>query len=658
MTKPEVEKRNSVPARRAAVLIGLFVLAVALRFYGIGRESFWHDEAFSVKFSSGPVAQLLESSARDVHPPLYYLGLHFWRQVVGESDTRFRAYSLVWSLIGLFGLFLLAKDIGGWRVGAIALLLGAVNPLDVYFAQETRMYAQAVALLTLGSWCLWRWMVEPADHIHPSKWLGWAFGYTLCATGALYSHYMSVLVLLAQGIAALLWFAARRNWAALLGYALCAVAVSVAFLPWVLFVWHFRPTLYHPGLQWISPTPFADYFSFLGREFFWGNVGSLQDSWWVYTLVLSLLMAGICLHRALQNRVRELSIGRPEASGTFYTLWLLAGPVILAGLVVTLYHSVYYRPRFAPFILPPFLVLAAIACTALRRRTAVVAATMMLVGVMLTATVVQRKTYEKTSWRHFTRIWRKMGPPARTVFFPARIEIAAEYSLKCPVVSAPRGEIESVLPHLKGLEIWVCTLEGWKLRDDEFDYYQRLMTLGEVHHIIVPTSLFLQVVRVGDSSEPHARRLDRWFAPRDIPGRLEGFHPGGGFHILEHEHPTSTTFRWSGPRALFSVTGDDPWSTVVLNVQFPPPPTPDYEPDLRLFVQRGRSGEYLFRRAPLRTINDVRLGAFEVELPAANLGRGNLWIGWTATAVNLAEFGISDDDRDLGLRVNWIGLRR
>ena len=55
--------------RRAAAIVALFALALALRIYGIGKESLWNDEASSVAVSDNTVAELVEDNAKEVHPP-------------------------------------------------------------------------------------------------------------------------------------------------------------------------------------------------------------------------------------------------------------------------------------------------------------------------------------------------------------------------------------------------------------------------------------------------------------------------------------------------------------------------------------------------------------------------------------------------------------
>ena len=60
-------------------LLPILLLAFLLRIAYLDAQSLWWDEAFSVTVSSMDLHSLLIATLGDrVHPPLYYLVLHFW----------------------------------------------------------------------------------------------------------------------------------------------------------------------------------------------------------------------------------------------------------------------------------------------------------------------------------------------------------------------------------------------------------------------------------------------------------------------------------------------------------------------------------------------------------------------------------------------------
>ena len=646
---------------RAALVILLLGLALALRLVGIEKESYREDEVASLYFSDHTVAEVLHDNAADVHPPLYYLGLHFWRLALGDSDARHRAYSTAWSLIGLWAIFLLARDAAGERAAWIALLLGAVHPLDVYFAQETRMYAQAAALGALSTWCLWRWM-HAAARERAAPWWPWATAYAASAAATLYTHYLTIHILVAQGFFALAWFACTRRWKCLAGYAAATLAVAVAFLPWLAYVYAFRPTFYHPASGWLKAVPIVRYFEPMGFELMWGRVDHLSIAWWPKTLVLSLSLVALALWQAW--RARPTDAARPDEAGAgavAYLLWMMAGPVLLAAIVSAAYHPIFFRSRFAILVLPPFIVLAAVACATLRHRAAAAAAVVLLAAFLLNATIAEYRTLQKPDWRGFVETWQERQPRRTLLFFPPWSQLPLFHYLNDVIVSPTAAQFEREIPRLAGQEIWVCLPYGYdeiafERLPGDYDFYQRVVTLGNAHALTLPNMFPLLAVTVDEPERRAACGLDQWFGPFDVPGRVEGFNDETCFSALEYEDSTSAgIFRWSGPKAWFGLPAATEAGTIVLNVQLPPPVPADYTPALKFYVRRDLDAASLFAGPPAATVDAFRPDAFEIRLPVP-AGIGYPWIGWTGRVVNLRREGISADNRELVLRLNWIGV--
>lgn len=644
--------------KRIAIPVALIGLAIALRLHGIATESFWTDEALTVQCSEGSIVQVLDFNAQETRPPLYYVGLRLWRDVFGDSDARIRAYSTAWSLVGLLALFLLARDLGGRRAAVIALLLAAVNPLDIYFAQEARNYSQTAALCMLGSWCLWRWITTPAESSQSARGWQWAVGYTICAAAASMTHYLSVVILVAQGVFALALFGRQKRWARFGAYLGCALAVILAFLPWFFYVQAVRKGFSVSTPDWMPLPPVRSFFSFLGREFFWGHTSVVHNRGWIPTMVLP----GFVLFMALWQVCRRRSGSSPHSGeakplGIAYPIWLLAAPVFLAASASFLYHPIYFRPRFSQLVLAPFLILGGIACASLRNRAAMWLMATTLATVMLAGTIVQRCTIQKPDWRSFAETWRKQGPPAHAVFFPWHLIKPAGYYLKEPLTLATKDNLEKLLPYLQGAEVWICSETGYNYgsQESEADFYQWLTRLGSLRNIPLPTSLRLEAVTIGEYSvpEPYRKRFDRWYGPIDRRGKIEGFGDPLRFHALEFD-PDGTAFRWSLPKAWLQLDDSDNVDTVVLRVQLPPL-LPIYRPDLRFYAMRSEDSSGLFDSSPVVMIAEYRSSAFEVQLRPPQ-GHGRLWIGWRMASVNLWRAGVSGDGRDLGLRINWAGV--
>ena len=272
-----VATRHTPPATRHFLLaILLLLLATGLRFHRLDAQSFWNDEGNSARLSERPIAAILEGTASDIHPPLYYLLLHGWRALLGDSEFGLRALSAFAGVVTVAAVFALAKrGRGQYSVGQYsvfsrsagqsekrsdllntdllntvllntgywlpATLLAAVSPVLVYYSQETRMYALLALLAALSTWALLAWRRGAGRR--------WAVAYVLLAAAGLYTHYFFPAIMVAQGLlvlpvargqipgsrfqgkSALPWPLAPGPWN--LSWLLLAAAAVALYLPWL-----------------------------------------------------------------------------------------------------------------------------------------------------------------------------------------------------------------------------------------------------------------------------------------------------------------------------------------------------------------------------------------------------------------------------------------
>jgi mannosyltransferase len=142
------------------LVVGVLVAGGALRV--VTRSGLWIDEAISAQIASLPFDELLQALRHDGHPPLYYVVLHGWMRVAGDSDFALRSFSLLCSLLTLPLAWVVGRRYAG-RSGAIAaLVLLASSPFAIRYATEARMYA-LVMLMVLAAWlAVQRALEEPS----------------------------------------------------------------------------------------------------------------------------------------------------------------------------------------------------------------------------------------------------------------------------------------------------------------------------------------------------------------------------------------------------------------------------------------------------------------------------------------------------------------
>ena len=210
----------------------LSLLALAVRLQNLAYHSLWFDEAMSVYWARSSLSRIWEVSmnlVEDRLPPLYYLLLHGWQSLAGDGEVSVRLPSVILGALLVPVIYQLGKDLFDRRVASLAALLAALNPFLVWYSQEARMYALAVLLCTLGTWCFIR--AVTAVQTKPAQTAGWVWwlGYGLCAVAGLYTHLYTGFLLPAHALYLLLtWRRSRRAW---LPFAITLGIVSALFVP-------------------------------------------------------------------------------------------------------------------------------------------------------------------------------------------------------------------------------------------------------------------------------------------------------------------------------------------------------------------------------------------------------------------------------------------
>lgn len=164
-------KRISLPLSKIdAFIFGLvLLLGISLRFYRLGSQGIFIDEAWSWGASRLPLVDILRLTLQDPHPPLYYLLLKGVLLVLPEAEAGLRALGVAFSLAGLVTLMGFATRWWNPVAGVFAGGLLALSSFDIYYAQEARMYT-LMAFLWLLSYAV---LVEAAES-RPRLLLIWA----------------------------------------------------------------------------------------------------------------------------------------------------------------------------------------------------------------------------------------------------------------------------------------------------------------------------------------------------------------------------------------------------------------------------------------------------------------------------------------------------
>lgn len=141
-------------------LVALIATGIALRILNLTLDaSLWEDEVFSVALAESPLIDLLFAALRfDTHPPLYYVQLHIWA-AFGDSDRWYILNSTLLSIAAIAAIYEACRRVHDRSVALWAGAIFAVMPLQLFFAENVRMYPM-LAILEIALWYVLQTMVR------------------------------------------------------------------------------------------------------------------------------------------------------------------------------------------------------------------------------------------------------------------------------------------------------------------------------------------------------------------------------------------------------------------------------------------------------------------------------------------------------------------
>lgn len=309
-------------------------LGAILRLIDLTKSSIWHDEGYTMWLLRYDFAEILTRTARDVHPPMYYLISKVWVSVFGTSVFSIRFMSLLFSLGIIFLVYKIIENLFSQKAAFWSAILVAFSPFMIRFAQEARMYGVVAFFTTLATYYFIKFVKE-----NKNKYL---VGYVLAMIVAMYTQYYSFFVIISLwAIYAIITWKKKgllnwKWWAANL-------SLLVLYLPW--FPVAYRQVTRVSGSYWIQPEwitirtvpnnvlQFFTY-SHMDSLYNWSDILA-HPAYWL--LALALIATGVVLFKSKENRAAVLSL---------YIFGFL--PMLLVYAVSELKTPIY-QDRYFPF---------------------------------------------------------------------------------------------------------------------------------------------------------------------------------------------------------------------------------------------------------------------------------------------------------------------
>lgn len=347
----------------------LTLLALLLRLPYL-TQSLWLDEAIEALALKGYYGPLSSYMLSDFQPPLYHYLLQAWTSLFGYSELTLRLPSL---LAGV-GLTVVVIKLGSLlytkRVGYIAGLLVATNPLLIYYSQEGRTYMLTTLFVMTSFYFLARLLQDKNSTTLSTIY------YVLSTTASLWTSYLAWFVAVLE-----LAFLLYNNRPKLALLSLLSLATLLLWLPSLLHSLSLGLGDAAANPEWgrvvggVSVKAVALTFvkTAIGRISFTPP--------WFYGLVVLVLAT---LHILIVRRASPV-----------HHLIYLALASLLPSLLISFFVPAYSYTRVL-FVVPFYLLLLALGLSHLPRRYAGV---VVLLNLVFIATFWLTPRFHREDWR-------------------------------------------------------------------------------------------------------------------------------------------------------------------------------------------------------------------------------------------------------------------
>jgi mannosyltransferase len=380
------------------VLVAIMLVGALVRWADIGTESLWVDELYSLRQAVKPIDAIITNSTSDVHPPVYYIVLHWWVLFFGTTPAAVRGLSAVLGVCAIPALYALGARVRGRRVGLYAAFFLALSHFHIHYSQEARSYSYVVLVVIFGMHSCIRLLHEYDGRRQHTRFSRSNTAWFLCAmTLVLYSHFFALFVVVAQNVfvaSLVLWRKEVfvRLWKRWL---LLQCVLLVVFAPWLnILYWQIQQV--RTGGFWIErPTPFV-----LGETIieFAGSIAAA-------CVILPLCaLAWVKVRRFSSESPLPLIIRASNpAQLLMLALWLVL-PILIPYVQSRDSTTPIYYVKYTIPALPALLLLAALGLDSLpvhlrQWRIAVAAVVLLVCGIAWHDTRNDWNTLEKETWK-------------------------------------------------------------------------------------------------------------------------------------------------------------------------------------------------------------------------------------------------------------------
>jgi 4-amino-4-deoxy-L-arabinose transferase-like glycosyltransferase len=138
-------------SRYIQTLIILTVIGLFLRFYNLGYNSLWLDEASTYSISVKSIAEIWQVTANgEFNPPLFYWIEHIML-MLGNNEIILRFIPALLGVLTIPLFYWIGKEFLDRNTGIVAAAACAISPFLIYYSQEARAYMMMLFFIALAT---------------------------------------------------------------------------------------------------------------------------------------------------------------------------------------------------------------------------------------------------------------------------------------------------------------------------------------------------------------------------------------------------------------------------------------------------------------------------------------------------------------------------
>jgi uncharacterized membrane protein len=174
-------------SRYLQILLSLTLIGAFLRFYNLGYNSLWLDEASTLNFAIKSIPDIWQATtAGEFNPPLFYWTEHIML-LFGNSEVVLRFIPALLGVLTIPLIYLVGREFMDRNTGIIAGAAFAFSPFLVFYSQEARAYSMMLFFVTFA-------MVFYFRALKSNDLVNWALFGILSAL-AFWSHFYALVII-------------------------------------------------------------------------------------------------------------------------------------------------------------------------------------------------------------------------------------------------------------------------------------------------------------------------------------------------------------------------------------------------------------------------------------------------------------------------------